>query len=448
MQKTPAQPSARKAGKAQTSHARTKQTPAQPHPVAEGLLTQGFTAHRNLLHLQRTLGNSVVGRLLQAKLTVSQPDDPYEREADRVADTVMRMPEPAPPEEEETPALTKPLTPQISRLVQRESQQPLEAEEEKAVATNPLVQRVPVAVREDDKEKEKVAPKLQASAALQEEEKEKPIQAKLETDTTIQQQTKEDKEQKKETSHATPPIQRQMGDEDQEAVQTKPLSGVLLRMPVISPVSASSSGGTVQRLCTECEGEKKREEGKPAEMIQRKSARYQLHDDHDEEEEPVLPKGVDSDSAAPSVTAPMAANIHALNYGGSPLPPATRAFFEPRFGADFSQVRVHTDTRTAGTAKSINAKAFTAGKHIAFGTGEYSPHSHEGRQVLAHELTHVVQQTAKLGVTDTMIHRQHAPTATATPADKGTSDAAPERSSKPIYYYRNVVMTSDETFMA
>src|SRR6185503_3554264 len=70
-----------------------------------------------------------------------------------------------------------------------------------------------------------------------------------------------------------------------------------------------------------------------------------------------------------------------------------RAFFEPRFGANFSQVRVHTDTQAARTASSINAKAFTIGRDIAFAAGQYAPHSGEGQRLLAHELTHVVQQS-------------------------------------------------------
>jgi len=94
----------------------------------------------------------------------------------------------------------------------------------------------------------------------------------------------------------------------------------------------------------------------------------------------------------PQVTPPVAASISALRGGGSPLPASTSAFFEPRFGADFSQVRVHTDARAADTAKSINAKAFTVGRDIAFGAGQYAPESHEGQRLLAHELTHVVQQ--------------------------------------------------------
>jgi hypothetical protein len=77
---------------------------------------------------------------------------------------------------------------------------------------------------------------------------------------------------------------------------------------------------------------------------------------------------------------------------GRPLTSATRAFFEPRFGRDFSDVRVYADGHAAETTRSINAKAFTVGRAIAFGAGHYAPDSREGRELLAHELTHVVQQ--------------------------------------------------------
>jgi hypothetical protein len=75
------------------------------------------------------------------------------------------------------------------------------------------------------------------------------------------------------------------------------------------------------------------------------------------------------------------------------LAPSQRAFFEPRFGRDFGQVRVHTNSKAADVAKSINAKAFTVGQNVAFGTGEYAPGTAAGRKLLAHELTHVVQQS-------------------------------------------------------
>jgi len=67
---------------------------------------------------------------------------------------------------------------------------------------------------------------------------------------------------------------------------------------------------------------------------------------------------------------------------------------ETRFGADFSQVQIHADQHAAALSRSLSARAFTYGPHIYFGAGEYQPDTHEGKRVLAHELTHVLQQGA------------------------------------------------------
>jgi hypothetical protein len=80
-----------------------------------------------------------------------------------------------------------------------------------------------------------------------------------------------------------------------------------------------------------------------------------------------------------------------LRSPGHPLDSATRAFFEPRFGRDFSQVRIHTDSHAAESARSINAHAYTVGPHIAFNAGQYAPESTPGRTLLAHELVHTIQ---------------------------------------------------------
>ncbi len=81
-----------------------------------------------------------------------------------------------------------------------------------------------------------------------------------------------------------------------------------------------------------------------------------------------------------------------LRSPGQPLDAATRAVMEPRFGHDFSKVRVHTDTRANESANAVDALAYTVGPQIVFGAGRYRPGSTTGRQLLAHELTHVVQQ--------------------------------------------------------
>ena len=103
----------------------------------------------------------------------------------------------------------------------------------------------------------------------------------------------------------------------------------------------------------------------------------------------------DSASAAPSP--------HVVGVSGSAgrtLDAGSRAFMESRFGHDFSRVRVHTDADAARAADAVRARAYTVGRDIVFGRGEYAPASAEGRRLLAHELTHVVQQRAAPGLSD------------------------------------------------
>ena len=78
--------------------------------------------------------------------------------------------------------------------------------------------------------------------------------------------------------------------------------------------------------------------------------------------------------------------------GGRSLEPSVRAFMEHRFGTDFGAVRVHTDSQAAQSAEQLNAVAYTAGRHVFFNRGQYQPQTQRGRRLVAHELTHVVQQ--------------------------------------------------------
>lgn len=77
---------------------------------------------------------------------------------------------------------------------------------------------------------------------------------------------------------------------------------------------------------------------------------------------------------------------------GQPLPNSVRSHFESRFGRDFRGVRVHTDACAAQTAQDLEADAYTIGRHVVFGEGQFAPHAEQGQRLLAHELTHVVQQ--------------------------------------------------------
>jgi hypothetical protein len=82
--------------------------------------------------------------------------------------------------------------------------------------------------------------------------------------------------------------------------------------------------------------------------------------------------------------------LHSL---GQPLDVATRAFFEPRFGHDFSRVRVHTGSSAGQSARDLNAQAYTVGHNMVFAAGRFAPGTREGQRLIAHELAHVVQQS-------------------------------------------------------
>jgi hypothetical protein len=82
-----------------------------------------------------------------------------------------------------------------------------------------------------------------------------------------------------------------------------------------------------------------------------------------------------------------------LSSPGQPLDSATRHYFEPRIGHDFSRVRVHTDAKAAESARSVDALAYTFGLNVVFGAGQFAPETSQGKRILAHELTHVVQQS-------------------------------------------------------
>jgi outer membrane protein OmpA-like peptidoglycan-associated protein len=105
------------------------------------------------------------------------------------------------------------------------------------------------------------------------------------------------------------------------------------------------------------------------------------------------PEEVLRSSAAPRQTGTAPPIVHeALDSPGRPLDVATRSFLEPRFGHDFSGVRVHDGVAAAESASAVNALAYTVGQDIVFGSKQYAPSTRTGQHLLAHELAHVLQQ--------------------------------------------------------
>jgi len=104
------------------------------------------------------------------------------------------------------------------------------------------------------------------------------------------------------------------------------------------------------------------------------------------------PEGVLQQSNQQITTAALSEVNEAIHSPGQPLEPETRSSMEKRFGHDFGRVRVHVDAKAAKAAESVGAQAFTVGRDISFAAGRYTPNSLTGRQLIAHELTHVIQQ--------------------------------------------------------
>lgn len=118
--------------------------------------------------------------------------------------------------------------------------------------------------------------------------------------------------------------------------------------------------------------------------------------------------GVMQRAAAATATraaSPGGARVHIG--GGTPLPRSVRSFMEPRFGASFSHVRVHADHGAARQAAQVSAQAFTVGSHVFFGRDKYQPQTSSGRELIAHELTHTIQQGASVqrSAEPTVAHR-------------------------------------------
>jgi outer membrane protein OmpA-like peptidoglycan-associated protein len=177
---------------------------------------------------------------------------------------------------------------------------------------------------------------------------------------------------------------------DQYEQEADRIADEVMRMPEPS----------VQRQI-EPEEEEEEEEG----MVQREIAnpitplvqREVLPEMEEEEEEGMVQTKAIANQVAPLAQEQESSEVppivqEVLNSPGQPLDPDTRIFMESRFGHNFSQVRVHTSAKAAESAQSVNASAYTVKRDIVFGAEQYAPEKTEGRKLLAHELTHFVQQ--------------------------------------------------------
>ncbi|SDX51097.1 protein of unknown function [Hydrobacter penzbergensis] len=173
----------------------------------------------------------------------------------------------------------------------------------------------------------------------------------------------------------------------------------------------------VQRKCAECENEEKKAQRMTDD---KKEEDKTVHRETDKKEDDDKKLHRQADGAA-TASGGAASYVHSLNGKGSPLPASTKQFFQQRMGVDFSQVAIHTEKEASDSAKAINAKAYTVGNHIVFKEGQYAPDTYEGKKLLAHELTHVVQQAgAIMRKVNPVIHEDDDKTALRPVSGKGT----------------------------
>ncbi|MBN1136784.1 MAG: DUF4157 domain-containing protein [Anaerolineae bacterium] len=346
----------------------------------------------DVLALQRVAGNQAVSHLIQTKLTVGPADDHYEREAERVAEQVVSgQPQRAgskeqgvqrQPEEEEIQ--TKPLADTITRLVQR---QPEEEEiqtrrlqrqlEEEEIQTR-RIQRQP--------EEEEIQTRRVQRQPEEEEIQTRRVQRQPEEEEI---QTRRVQRQPEEEEIQTRRVQRQP---EEEEIQTRRVQ----RQPEEEEIQTRR----VQRQPEEEEIQTKRVQRQPEEEeIQTKSLSLLQRQVEEEEIQTRRVGHTDPPGAqggAFDAGEVVESRLEARKGSGEPLPGDTREFMESRFGTDLSNVRLHTDAEAADLNRSLNAQAFTHGHDIYMPPGKLNGETDEGKRLLAHELTHVVQQTGRV----------------------------------------------------
>ena len=279
---------------------------------------------------------SKVSRGITQTKRLSSPNDPAEHEADATASQVMSM---------NVPSSSVSFVPTSKGGVFRQIAKDNDKDEVQTKFESPYIARfagVPVIGSATSRQlNREAAPEEEVQRQPQEEE----VQRQEEEEVQRQPQEEEVQRQEEEEVQRQPQEEEVQRQEDEE-VQRQPQEEEVQRQE-----------DELQRQPDE-------------EMVQRKA-----------EPDKELPSNVASD-------------ISSAKSGGTPLPLSVRKFMEPRFEANFRNVRIHTDERASQLNKQVSAKAFATGSHIFFGDGQYQPETDQGKELLAHELTHTIQQGA------------------------------------------------------
>jgi hypothetical protein len=322
---------------------------------------------------------------VQAKLNVGKAGDKYEIEADNMADRVVERTTPnesksfagvnnttAVQRETEDAIQEKPLAQSITPLIQKKEEDDIQAklEEDKE---NIQKQEEEEVQAKNDEEEEPVQMKEEEEVQAKTEEEEKPVQKKEEEE--VQTKTEEEEKVQLKTEDEEP-IQKQ---EEEEPIQTK----------------AEEGEEVVQAQSEEKEEPvQKQEEEELQTKAEDEDVQAKLEDDKEtvqkQEEEEVQAKPAGNDIS----TIDIEPALQQSKGNGSSLPVDLRGNMESQFGADLGGVQIHTDSSAVQMNKGLGAQAFTNKNDIYFNEGKYNPASKSGQHLLAHELTHTIQQGA------------------------------------------------------
>lgn len=278
----------------------------------------------------------------QPKLSVGEPGDKYEKEADKVADQVVNRP---------------------------------------VAATGTAVQRKEISAVQAMPEKKEEDKPVQKQAATDKKEEEKPVQKKSAPDK---------KEEEK-------PVQKK-GDKGKEEEKLQKKSGSDKKEEE-KPVQKKESGNEEEEVQMKSQPDKKEEE-KPVqkkEEPEKKPAADEVLKEKEEEKKGGAPAVMAKESnsrGAQEGSDQLAQQLKDQRGDGAPLPREVRNEMSNSIGADFGNVRIHTGEKAAALSNELGAQAFTHGNDVYFNNGKYDTDSSAGKHLLAHELTHVVQQGA------------------------------------------------------
>jgi uncharacterized protein DUF4157 len=315
----------------------------------------------------------MLGQPLQTKLRINEPGDAYEQEADRMAEQVMRMAEP----NQDSDSWQHGATANIQRRIAGDGVENIQRQEEAPSASG---EPVPQTEGGEDKEEDSRCPRWRqdpqsiskrAAENYARNDMNPPSQATVE---------KIDCEPPRANGNygcyvhfSDGLVIRVIVRAKDIVVGTGPGPFTTLTPPPGTPLcfyDYHCPEGLLVLTKRECKSAKPAASSGPTLVGQRRAA----------------PGASGALDAAPAVG-------RVLETAGQSLDAASRSFFAARFGHDFANVRVHADAQAAESARSVGALAYTVGSHVVFGAGQYAPNTSAGKRLLAHELTHVVQQS-------------------------------------------------------